>query len=212
MATFLFLPTLNQSGKYLENILYFKPTGLCRKRSMHLLVVSWGHHNSKLELPETLSTMWSSPWLLGRICPFYSSKKKPRRSISSPLFLVYILKDQEKKHRAIHFRTNFHLLWTFQFTFKVLVKALISLDPSDDLDFLKREFDEFIKGLICLPIKLPGTRLYKSLKVKITFLIFLNYYLSFNKMSYKIEEKNIIKYKWHKYVWIGEDTEMDDIK
>jgi len=60
----------------------------------------------------------------------------------------------------------------FQFTFKVLVKALLSLDPSDDLDFLKREFDEFIKGLICLPIKLPGTRLYKSLKVKF-FFIFL---------------------------------------
>ena len=60
----------------------------------------------------------------------------------------------------------------FQFTFKVLVKALLSLDPSDDLDFLKREFDEFIKGLICLPIKLPGTRLYKSLKVKINIYIF----------------------------------------
>ncbi|KAJ6989921.1 3-epi-6-deoxocathasterone 23-monooxygenase CYP90C1 [Populus alba x Populus x berolinensis] len=55
---------------------------------------------------------------------------------------------------------------TQKFTFKVLVKALLSLDPSDDLDFLKREFDEFIKGLICLPIKLPGTRLYKSLKAK----------------------------------------------
>ncbi|KAJ6732826.1 3-EPI-6-DEOXOCATHASTERONE 23-MONOOXYGENASE CYP90C1 [Salix koriyanagi] len=55
---------------------------------------------------------------------------------------------------------------TQKFTFKVLVKALISLDPSDDFDFLKREFDEFIKGLICLPIKLPGTRLYKSLKAK----------------------------------------------
>ncbi|CAK7334449.1 unnamed protein product [Dovyalis caffra] len=55
---------------------------------------------------------------------------------------------------------------TQKFTFQVLVNVLMSLDPSDDLDFLKREFDEFIKGLICLPIKFPGTRLYKSLKAK----------------------------------------------
>ncbi|KAI4330281.1 hypothetical protein MLD38_028581 [Melastoma candidum] len=51
-------------------------------------------------------------------------------------------------------------------TFKVLVKVLMSVDPGEDLDFLKREFEEFIKGLICVPIKLPGTRLYKSLKAK----------------------------------------------
>jgi hypothetical protein len=43
----------------------------------------------------------------------------------------------------------------------------MSVGPGEDLNFLKREFEEFIKGLICLPIKLPGTRLYKSLKVNI---------------------------------------------
>lgn len=41
----------------------------------------------------------------------------------------------------------------------------MSVDPGEDLEFMKREFEEFIKGLICLPIKFPGTRLYKSLKV-----------------------------------------------
>lgn len=55
--------------------------------------------------------------------------------------------------------------WVSQITFEVLVKALLSVGPGEDLNFLKREFEEFIKGLICLPIKLPGTRLYKSLKV-----------------------------------------------
>lgn len=55
-----------------------------------------------------------------------------------------------------------------QITFAVLVKVLMSVGPGEDLDFLKREFGEFIKGLICLPIKLPGTRLYKSLKVILT--------------------------------------------
>ncbi|XP_027921938.1 3-epi-6-deoxocathasterone 23-monooxygenase CYP90C1-like isoform X2 [Vigna unguiculata] len=51
-------------------------------------------------------------------------------------------------------------------TFTILVKVLLSIGPGEDLDFLKREFEEFIKGLICLPLKFPGTRLYKSLKAK----------------------------------------------
>lgn len=42
----------------------------------------------------------------------------------------------------------------------------MSIGPGEELNVLKREFEEFIKGLICLPIKLPGTRLYKSLKVQ----------------------------------------------
>ncbi|KAG5061016.1 hypothetical protein AAZX31_01G157200 [Glycine max] len=51
-------------------------------------------------------------------------------------------------------------------TFPVLIKVLMSVGPGEDLDFLYREFAEFIKGLICLPLKFPGTRLYKSLKAK----------------------------------------------
>ncbi|XP_061370912.1 3-epi-6-deoxocathasterone 23-monooxygenase CYP90C1-like [Gastrolobium bilobum] len=51
-------------------------------------------------------------------------------------------------------------------TFTVLVKVLMGIGPGEDLDFLKREFEEFIKGLICVPLKFPGTRLYKSLKAK----------------------------------------------
>ncbi|KAH9711216.1 3-epi-6-deoxocathasterone 23-monooxygenase CYP90C1 [Citrus sinensis] len=42
----------------------------------------------------------------------------------------------------------------------------MSVGPGEDLNFLKKEFEEFLKGLICLPIKFPGTRLYKSLKAK----------------------------------------------
>ncbi|GKU99237.1 hypothetical protein SLEP1_g12110 [Rubroshorea leprosula] len=55
---------------------------------------------------------------------------------------------------------------TKSITFQVLVKVLLSVGPGEDLNLLKREFEEFIKGLICLPIKLPGTRLHKSLKAK----------------------------------------------
>lgn len=55
---------------------------------------------------------------------------------------------------------------TKSITFPVLVKVLMGINPGEDLEYLKEEFGEFIKGLICLPIKLPGTRLYKSLKAK----------------------------------------------
>ncbi|CAJ2646492.1 unnamed protein product [Trifolium pratense] len=51
-------------------------------------------------------------------------------------------------------------------TFTILIKVLMSIGPGEDLDLLKREFGEYIKGLICLPIKFPGTTLYKSLKAK----------------------------------------------
>lgn len=55
----------------------------------------------------------------------------------------------------------------WQITFEVLVRVLMSVGPGEDMEFLKREFQEFIKGLICIPIKFPGTRLYKSLQVSL---------------------------------------------
>ena len=57
------------------------------------------------------------------------------------------------------------LFLLYQITFTILVKVAMGVGPGEDLDLLKREFIEFLKGLICLPIKFPGTRLYKSLKV-----------------------------------------------
>lgn len=60
----------------------------------------------------------------------------------------------------------------------------MSIGPGDDLEFLKREFEEFIKGLICLPIKLPGTRLYKSLKVIKKIIIKKSLYLHLNLSFY----------------------------
>ncbi|XXG64240.1 hypothetical protein AAC387_Pa05g2240 [Persea americana] len=55
---------------------------------------------------------------------------------------------------------------TKNIAFQILVKALISLDPGEEMEFLKHQFQEFIAGLMSLPINLPGTRLYKSLKAK----------------------------------------------
>lgn len=55
---------------------------------------------------------------------------------------------------------------TKKITFEILVRVLMSIGPGDEMESLKKEFEEFIKGLICLPVNLPGTRLYKSLKAR----------------------------------------------
>ncbi|KQK07094.1 hypothetical protein BRADI_2g33050v3 [Brachypodium distachyon] len=48
--------------------------------------------------------------------------------------------------------------------FEILVKALIGLEPGQEMHYLKQQFREFIAGLISLPIKLPGTQLYRSIQ------------------------------------------------
>lgn len=55
---------------------------------------------------------------------------------------------------------------TKNIAFQVLVKALISLDPGEEMELLKKQFQEFISGLMSLPIKIPGTTLYRSLQAK----------------------------------------------
>ncbi|KAM7480544.1 hypothetical protein LguiA_028757 [Lonicera macranthoides] len=55
---------------------------------------------------------------------------------------------------------------TKKIAFQVLVKALISLDPGEEMEFLKKQFQEFIAGLMSLPINIPGSRLYRSLQAK----------------------------------------------
>ncbi|WCJ39550.1 Cytochrome P450 90D2 [Euphorbia peplus] len=55
---------------------------------------------------------------------------------------------------------------TKNIAFQVLVKALISLDPGEEMELLKKQFKEFISGLMSLPINFPGTQLYRSLQAK----------------------------------------------
>ncbi|KAI3775106.1 hypothetical protein L1987_49674 [Smallanthus sonchifolius] len=55
---------------------------------------------------------------------------------------------------------------TKHIAFQVLAKALIGLDPGEDMEFLKIHFQNFIAGLMSLPVKLPGTQLHRSLQAK----------------------------------------------
>lgn len=55
-----------------------------------------------------------------------------------------------------------------QISFQVLVKILISLHPGQRMEFLKKQFQEFIAGLMALPVNIPGSRLYQSLQASWT--------------------------------------------
>ncbi|CAL5386704.1 unnamed protein product [Camellia sinensis] len=41
---------------------------------------------------------------------------------------------------------------------------LVSMDPGDDMEFLKKQFQEFMAGLMSLPINIPGSRLHREKK------------------------------------------------
>ncbi|GJR72308.1 deoxyribodipyrimidine photo-lyase [Tanacetum coccineum] len=71
----------------------------------------------------------------------------------------------DSKEFAKHIFYTVHMgIENKQITFSILVKLLMSVEPGEDMEFLKIEFMEVIKGLIFLPIKLPGFRMYKSLQ------------------------------------------------
>ncbi|CAJ2646489.1 unnamed protein product [Trifolium pratense] len=90
--------------------------------------------------------------------------------LKSPQFKAQITRDIEQTvkqclaswtHKTIYVQDEVKKI-----TFTILIKVLMSVGPGEDLELLRTDFGEFIKGLICLPIKFPGTRLYKSLKAK----------------------------------------------
>ncbi|THU71062.1 hypothetical protein C4D60_Mb08t31570 [Musa balbisiana] len=53
-----------------------------------------------------------------------------------------------------------------QITFEILVRMLLGIDPGKEMDLIRTEFYELIKAIICIPVKFPGTTLYKSVKSK----------------------------------------------
>ncbi|OAY36516.1 3-epi-6-deoxocathasterone 23-monooxygenase CYP90D1 isoform X2 [Manihot esculenta] len=76
---------------------------------------------------------------------------------------VYVQESMQKwnDHHPVYIQDE-----TKNIAFQVLVKALISLDPGEEMESLKKQFQEFISGLMSLPINIPGTQLYRSLQAK----------------------------------------------
>ncbi|KAG6482381.1 hypothetical protein ZIOFF_059012 [Zingiber officinale] len=53
----------------------------------------------------------------------------------------------------------------FQFSFYIMVKNILSIEPEDPLiERLLKEYNTFTRGLVSFPLKIPGTRYWKGLK------------------------------------------------
>ncbi|KAJ4950634.1 hypothetical protein NE237_027466 [Protea cynaroides] len=89
----------------------------------------------------------------------------------SPHLKAQITQDMQKyMQESMDTWKDNHLIYiqdeTKNITFQVLVKTLISLEPGKEMEFLNQIFQEFIAGLISLPVKIPGSQLYRSLQAK----------------------------------------------
>ncbi|KAM6585277.1 hypothetical protein CsatB_012279 [Cannabis sativa] len=89
----------------------------------------------------------------------------------SPQLKAQITRDmykyvQESMTNWTHDRPIYIQDETKNIAFQVLVKALINLDPGEEMESLRKQFQEFIAGLMSLPINFPGTRLHRSLQAK----------------------------------------------
>ncbi|XP_073151464.1 3-epi-6-deoxocathasterone 23-monooxygenase CYP90C1 [Henckelia pumila] len=116
--------------------------------------------------------------------------------LKSPQFKARITRDIERavQHSLSSWSNKTGLIYlqdeTKKITFEILVRVLLSIEPGEELNLLKREFEEFIKGLICLPINLPGTTLYNSLKAKKRLLEMVNKIIEKRKISLEKTDGN----------------------
>lgn len=43
----------------------------------------------------------------------------------------------------------------------------MGLEPGEKMQFVKHQFEVFISGIMSIPIKIPGSKFYRSLQVKL---------------------------------------------
>lgn len=86
---------------------------------------------------------------------------------------------------------------TKNISFEIMVRALMSVCPGEQLNYLRRQFEEYSKGLVSLPVKIPGTRLYNALKAKRNMLKVVNEIIEEKKLLIRTKRK-------------GDDHDHDD--
>lgn len=74
-------------------------------------------------------------------------------------------------------------------SFEVMVRALMSVCPGEQLNYLRRQFEEYSKGLVSLPVKIPGTRLYNALKAKRNMLKVVKEIIEEKKLHIRTKKK-----------------------
>ncbi|KAK8574882.1 hypothetical protein V6N12_062559 [Hibiscus sabdariffa] len=97
----------------------------------------------------------------GLVGSFFKSPLLKHQITNDMQNYVQISMDKWREDRPIYIQDE-----TKNIAFQVLVKALISLNPGPEMEILKKEFQEFMLGLMSLPVKVPGSQLYRSSQAK----------------------------------------------
>ncbi|XP_072998860.1 cytochrome P450 90D2-like isoform X1 [Typha latifolia] len=92
---------------------------------------------------------------------FKSSQLKCQITSDMQRYVLSSMRDWKDGDQIIYIQDEAKLI-----VFQILVKGLIGLEPGKEMQFLKQQFQEFIAGLMSLPVKLPGSRLYRSMQAK----------------------------------------------
>ncbi|ONK76599.1 uncharacterized protein A4U43_C03F29980 [Asparagus officinalis] len=67
--------------------------------------------------------------------------------------------------------------------FQIMVKTLIGLGPGEHLQFLRHQYQKFVAGIISIPVKIPGTRFYRSLQAKKRMMKLVKYIIQEKKKN-----------------------------
>ncbi|XP_023526890.1 3-epi-6-deoxocathasterone 23-monooxygenase [Cucurbita pepo subsp. pepo] len=93
---------------------------------------------------------------------FKSAHLKAQLTIDMQKFLQKSMSTwSSSQHNPIHIQDE-----AKNIAFEVLVKTLMSLEGGEEMEFLKKQFNQFIAGIMAFPINIPGTTLYRSLQAK----------------------------------------------
>ncbi|XP_022980618.1 3-epi-6-deoxocathasterone 23-monooxygenase [Cucurbita maxima] len=93
---------------------------------------------------------------------FKSAHLKAQLTIDMQKFLQKSMSTwSSSQHNPIHIQDE-----AKNIAFELLVKTLMSLEGGEEMEFLKKQFNQFIAGIMAFPINIPGTTLYRSLQAK----------------------------------------------
>ncbi|XP_076932753.1 3-epi-6-deoxocathasterone 23-monooxygenase CYP90D1-like [Bidens hawaiensis] len=159
-------------GKVFKSHLFGSPTIVSTDAEVSKIILQSDANSFVPSYPKSLTELMGESSILringslhrrihGLIGSFFKSPYLKAQVTCNMRKLLLQSMDTWKEDRPIYIQDE-----TKNIAFQVLAKALIGLDPGEEMEFLKIQFQKFIAGLMSLPIKLPGTQLHRSLEAK----------------------------------------------
>ncbi|XP_071717371.1 3-epi-6-deoxocathasterone 23-monooxygenase CYP90D1-like [Rutidosis leptorrhynchoides] len=159
-------------GKVFKSHLFGNPTIISTDAKVSRIILQSDANSFVPSYPKSLTELMGECSILringsfhrrihGLIGSFFKSPYLKAQVTSNMQKLLLQSMATWKEDRPIYIQDE-----TKHIAFQVLAKALIGLDPGQEMDFLMVEFRKFIAGLMSIPINLPGTQLHRSLDAK----------------------------------------------